>query len=61
MTEPITARWTDERRAEIEVEEGGVVRLVPADPANTDYRRLMEGDPVTGAPPVMIDEPGSLT
>lgn len=44
----ITARWSDERRAEIIVDENGQRRFVPADPENADYRRLVHGDPETG-------------
>jgi hypothetical protein len=53
----ITARWSDERRAEVVVEQDGQRRFVPADPENADYRRLIEGDPETGEAAVEIGAP----
>jgi hypothetical protein len=59
MSETLTARWADERRAEIIVEEGGVRRIVPADLANADYRRLVQGDRETGEGSVEIGAQGA--
>ena len=56
-TPALTARWSDARRAEIIVEQDGERRFVPADPHNTDYRRLVHGDPETGEGAVEIGEP----
>jgi|AACY02.12.fsa_nt_gi hypothetical protein len=53
----LTARWSDERRAEIIVEQDGQRRFVPADPQNADYRRLINGDGEIGQEPVEIGEP----
>lgn len=53
----VTARWSDERRAEIIVEQDGLRRFVPADPENADYRQLIEGDRETGEGAVEIGEP----
>lgn len=55
----VTARWSDERRAEIIVEQDGLRRFVPADPENADYRQLIEGDPLNGLQPVTIVEPSA--
>jgi len=38
-----TANWADEAKSKIRVEENGMVRIVPKDLNNRDYRLLIEG------------------
>ncbi len=49
----INARWTDEEQTMIRAERAdGRVVFIPPEPANADYRLLVEGD--AASPPVVI-------